>query len=199
MDVRAAVVREDFLSPRRWRCRSVNVNAHIPINTCIMNPPYRWTRNADRRRGSGRLPVTPTLALPVGQRQRAHTDQHLHHEPAVPVDAQRRPIDANDPTRGGGNERKPVLGILRNRMAEPSSRRTDLHPYLAEPPNPLRGTERGPGDRVLARSRHEAHPNDVHSRSSPTETTSGKRRGDGEPREIGSGSDLETTANRRDS
>ena len=47
MDVRAAVVREDFLSPRRWRCRSVNVNAHIPINTCIMNPPYRWTRNAD--------------------------------------------------------------------------------------------------------------------------------------------------------
>ena len=125
MNVRAAVVREDFLSPRRWRCRSVNVNAHIPIDA-------------------------------------------LHHEPAVPADSQRRPGDTNDPTRGGGNEREPVLGILRNRMAQHSSRRTDhrdhapelperqhlrgvpptsrgrrrhrLHPHLAEPPNPSTGS-----------------------------------------------------------
>ena len=49
MNVRAAVVREDFLSPRRWRCRSVNVNAHIPIDTCIMNPPYRGRATPTRR------------------------------------------------------------------------------------------------------------------------------------------------------
>ena len=43
------------------------------------------------RRGSGRLPVAPTLAVPVGERQRAHPDRRLHHEPAVPADSQRRP------------------------------------------------------------------------------------------------------------
>ena len=120
------------------------------------------------RRGSRGLPVAPTLALPVGQRQRAHPNRHLHHEPAVPADAQRRPGDPNDPTRRRGNEREPVLSILRNRMAEPSSRRTDhrdhapelperqhlrgvpptsrgrrrhrLHPHLPEPPNPSTGS-----------------------------------------------------------
>ena len=54
MNVRAAVVREDFLSPRRWRCRSVNVNAHIPIDTCIMNSR---TGDAQRRPGD---PNDPT-------------------------------------------------------------------------------------------------------------------------------------------
>ena len=62
MDVRAAVVPEDFLSPRRWRCRSVNVNAHMPINTCIMNPPYRRTRNADPETQTIRLAGAATSA-----------------------------------------------------------------------------------------------------------------------------------------
>ena len=62
MNVGAAVVREDFLSPRRWRCRSVNVNAHIPIDTCIMNPPYRRTRNADPETRTIRLAGAATSA-----------------------------------------------------------------------------------------------------------------------------------------
>lgn len=62
MNVRAAVVREDFLSPRRWRCRSVNVNAHIPIDACIMNPPYRRTRNADPETRTIRLAGAATSA-----------------------------------------------------------------------------------------------------------------------------------------
>ena len=62
MRVQAAVIREDFLSPRRWRCRSVNVNAHIPIDACIMNPPYRRTRNADPETRTIRLAGAATSA-----------------------------------------------------------------------------------------------------------------------------------------
>ena len=62
MEVRTAVIHGDFLSPRRWRSRAVNANAHVPIDACITNPPYRRTRNADPEARTIRLAGAATIA-----------------------------------------------------------------------------------------------------------------------------------------
>lgn len=49
IEVHAAVIHGDFLVARRWRSRTVNANAHVPIDMCITNPPYR----RKGRRGPG--------------------------------------------------------------------------------------------------------------------------------------------------
>ena len=38
--VLAQIIQADFLSTQRWRTHAVNANADIPIDICIMTPPY---------------------------------------------------------------------------------------------------------------------------------------------------------------
>ena len=56
------MIHEDFLSPRRWRSRAINANAHVPIDACITNPPYRRARNADPEARTIRLAGAATSA-----------------------------------------------------------------------------------------------------------------------------------------
>ena len=143
MRVQAAVVREDFLSPRRWRCRSVNVNAHIPIDACIMNPPYRRTRNADPETRTIRLAGAATSAnlysafCEIGWR---------NIQPGGQITAI-TPRSFQNGSTFAEFRRRLVVDVDIDCIHIWQNRRT-----------PVRSPERDPGDRVLARDRHEAHP-----------------------------------------
>ena len=47
MKLQIAIVLSDFLWPRRWRSHLHNAHAHIPVDVCIVNPPYRRINSKD--------------------------------------------------------------------------------------------------------------------------------------------------------
>ena len=47
MKLQIAIVLSDFLWPRRWKSHQQNAHAHIPVDVCIVNPPYRRITSKD--------------------------------------------------------------------------------------------------------------------------------------------------------
>ena len=182
MRVQAAVVREDFLSPRRWRCRSVNANAHIPIDVCIMNPPYRRTRNADPETRTNRLAGAATSAnlysafCEIGWR---------NIQPGGQITAT-TPRSFQNGTTFAEFRRRLVVDVDIDCIHIWRNRRT------------LYGVQNVIQETVCWHGTITKQTPRGRSRSSPTGITTDRQPGTGEQREIGSGFGHETTPKRRD-